>query len=203
MAETLWQLLHSELIIQKHTIAPHIEAVNRMLDGDRALLEIMFDSDEFDILAAGPMSFITLPQDHKLLVGYDDIRVIHVFDALLYMHTDDSNRLNLRSFVSQKLKSKYAYLGLAPEEQHEILKSYRDLLYALEHEGKRLTAFSLHVVVPALQRFVRSKKFMLFSTKPIFYTLECISALCLEHKDFIPSTEFFEETRHGGIQRAL
>jgi len=106
MADALYRLVHSELIIQKHTIAPHIEATKRMLSGDRELLERTLDTDEFDILAAGPMSFIDLVADHKLLVGYDDIQLVQAFDALLYLHANDSNRMALRSFVAENLKSK-------------------------------------------------------------------------------------------------
>jgi hypothetical protein len=203
MADVLCRLVQSELIIQKHTVGPHIEAIKRILSGDRALLELTLDADEFDILSAGPMSFIQLPQDHKLLVGYDDIRIIQAFDALLYLHSDDSNRLALRSFVAKNLKSKKNFLELSVEHQHDTLNTYWDYLRALEHEGKRLAAFAFHIFSPMLRGYAGSKKFKLFTTKPIFETLDRISSLQSEYKEFVPSQEFFKQSRDGGIQGAL
>ena len=112
MVDVLYKLVQSELIIQKHTIGPHIEATKRILSGDHELLELTLDTDEFDILAAGPLTVIKLPDDHKLLVGYDNIQILQAFDALLYLHADDTGRLALRAFVAGNLKSKKQFLEL-------------------------------------------------------------------------------------------
>jgi len=203
MADVIAKLVQSELIIQKHTIAPHIEATKRILSGDEQLLELTLDTDEFDILAAGPLTFIKLPDDHKLLVGYDNIQIIQAFDTLLHLHADDTNRLALRAFVSQNLKSKRQFLELSDDHQHDILNTYWDYLRSLEHEGKRLTAFAFHILAPMLRRYIGAKKFWIFRTKSISETLDSIESLVSQYADFVPSQEFFEQTRDGGIQGAL
>ncbi|MGH8042076.1 MAG: hypothetical protein ACREPN_08550 [Rudaea sp.] len=203
MADVLCRLVQSELIIQKHTVGPHIEAIKRILSGDRALLKLTFDMDEFDILSAGPMSFVQLPEDYKLLVGYDDIRIIQAFNVLQYLYSNDSNRLGLRSFVAENLKSKKKFLDLNVEQQHDVLNTYGDHLRALEHEGKRFAAFAFHVLSPTLRKYASSVKFRLFTTKPIFETLDRIASLQLEYKEFVPPQEFFRQSRDGGIQGAL
>jgi|CXWL01.1.fsa_nt_gi hypothetical protein len=203
MADVLYRGVQSELIIQKHTVDPHIEAIKRMLSGDRALIELTLDTDEFDILSAGPMSFVQLPENYKLLVGYDDIHIIQAFDALLYLHSNDTTRLALRSFVAENLKSKKKFLELGIEHQQDILNTYWDYLRGLEHEGKRLAAFAFYIFSPMLRAYAGSWKFKLFATKPIFQTLDRIASLQEEYKELVPSQEFFKQSRDGGIQGAL
>lgn len=203
MADVMFRIVQSELIIQKHTVMPHIEAVKQILSGNQQLLEITLDADEFDILSAGPMSFIKLPDDHKLLVGYDNIHITQAFDTLLYLHTEDTNRLALRSFVAENLKSKKKFIELNTEHQQDILNTYWDYLRSIEHEGKRITVFAFHIFVPMLRKYVCLKKFKIFTTKPILETLNQIEALQEEHKESVPSSEFFKQSRDGGIQSAL
>lgn len=203
MADVIHKLVESELIIQKHTIRPHIEATKRILSGDHKLLELTLDSDEFDILSAGPITFMNLPDDHKLLVGYDNIQILQAFDTLLYLHIDDTNRLALRDFVAVELKSKKKFLEIDRDHQTDVLNTYWDYLRALEHEGRRLIAFSLYILVPLLREYVGSKKFMLFRTKSIAETLERLEGLQKQYQEFIPGPEFFQQSRDGGIQGAL
>jgi hypothetical protein len=203
MVDVLYRLVHAELIILKHTIAPHIEATKRMLSGDCKLLEVTLDADEFDILAAGPMTAIDLPPDHKLLVGYDNIQLVRAFDSLLYLNSDDTQRTALRSFVAENLKSKKKFLEIGIEHQHDILNTYWDYLRALEHQANRLVAFAFHIFTPMLRTYAGSKRFTLFSTKQVFAMLDRISALQSDFKDFVPTPEFFKQSRDGGIQRVL
>lgn len=203
IADVLYKLAHSELIIQKHTIGPHIEATKRILSGDHELLELTLDTDEFDILAAGPLTFMQLPDDHKLLVGYDDIQIVQAFDALLHMHADDTNRLALRALVAGRLKSKRQFLELSEVHQVDALNTYWGYLRSLEHEGKRLTAFIFYIMVPRLRTYIGSKKFALFRTKPISRTLDRVEGLHLQYEEFVPGPEFFRQTRDAGIQGVL
>lgn len=203
MADVLSRLLQSELVIQKHTIWPHIEATKRILSGDNKLLELTLDTDEFDILAAGPLNFINLPDDHKLLVGYDNIQIVQAFDTLLYLHADDTNRLALRAFAAENLKRKRQFLELPHEQQGDILNTYWDYLRSLEHEGKRLAAFAFYIFAPMLRMYISARKFTLFRTKSISETLDRIEDLHQQYQDFVPSQNFFEQTRDGGIQGAL
>ncbi len=203
MADVLSKLVQSELLIQKHTIGPHIEAAKRILSGDNQLLELTLDTDEFDILAAGPLTFIGLPDDHKLLVGYDNIQIVQAFDTLLYMHADDTNRLALRSFAAENLKSKRQFLELTREHQNDILNTYWDYLRSLEHEGKRLAAFAFYIFAPMLRTYIGARKFALFSTKSVLETLDRIEGLHRQYQNFVPSQNFFKQTLDGGIQGAL
>jgi len=203
MVDVLYKLVQSELIIQKHTIVPHIEATKRILSGDHELLELTLDTDEFDILAAGPLTFMKLPDDHKILVGYDNIQIVQAFDTLLHLHTDDTNRLALRAFVSENLKSKKRFLEASEDHQADVLNTYWDYLRALEHEGKRLAAFTFYIVVPMLRTYIGSKKFALFRTKSISDTLDQVQGLHGQYKEFVPGPEFFQQTRDAGIQGAL
>ncbi|MEQ5803037.1 hypothetical protein [Halomonas sp. H10-9-1] len=203
MVDVLGRIVHSELIIQTHTIGPHIDATERILSGDRRLLELTLDTDEFDILAAGPMTFIKLPDDHKLLIGYDNIKIIQAFDTLLYLNSDDTNRLALRSFVADNLKSKRKFLEFSDEQQADVLNTYWDYLRSLEHEGKRLAAFSFYVFVPMLRTYISAKKFAIFRTRAISNTLDQIEFLRKQYQDVVPPPDFFEQTRDGGIQGEL
>lgn len=203
MADVLYKLVQSELIIQKHTIRPHIEVTKRILSGDHELLERTLDTDEFDILATRPFTFMKLPDDHKLLVGYDNMQILQAFDALLHFHTDDTTRLALRTFIAGNLKSKKQFLELSGNHKADVLNTYWDYLRELEHEGKRLTAFAFYVIVPLLRTYIDSKKFALFRTKSISDTLDQVQSLHGQYEEFVPGPEFFQKTRDGGIQGAL
>lgn len=203
MADVLYKLVQSELILQRHTIGPHIEATKRILAGDHDLLELTLNTDEFDILGAGPLTFMKLPEDHKLLVGYDNIQILQAFDALLYFHADDTNRLALRDFVQGNLKSKMQFLELSEDHQADVLNTYWDYLRSLEHEGERLTAFAFYIIVPMLRTYIGSKRFFLFNTRSISDTLDKVQSLHGQYEDFVPGPEFFQKTRDAGIQGAL
>jgi hypothetical protein len=203
MADVVRRLVQSELIIQKHTIIPHIEATKRILSGDRELLELALDTDEFDILAAGPITFMRVPDDHKILVGYDNIQIVQAFDALLYLHADDTNRLALRAFVSKHLKSKKRFIEASEDHQADILNTYWDHLRALEHEGKRLAAFTFYIIAPMLRAYIGTRRFAIFRTKSISDTLDQVQSLHAEYKEFVPGPDFFQATRDSGIQRVL
>lgn len=76
-----------------------------------------------------------IPDDHKLLVRYDNIQILQAFDTLLYSHTDDTNRLVLRTFVAAELKSKKKFLENDGDHHADVLNTYLDYLRSLEHEG--------------------------------------------------------------------
>ena len=171
--------------------------------GDYELLELTFDSDEFDILTAGPMNFLQLPADHQLLVGYDKIRIIQAFDTIRHLHSNDSNRIAMNKLVAENLKSKKKFLEFSVEHQQDILNTYLDYLRALAHEGRRLVFFGLRVFAPALRQYIQGKRFTFFSTKSVVEGLDLLSNLKLEYGEFIPSQDFAEQTKHGGIQGAL
>ena len=83
MTDVTVRLLHSSLIIQNNTILPHIKATKRIIDGDSNLLNTTLLADEFDILTDGAMKFNHLPEEYKVLIGYDNLRLIQCFETIL------------------------------------------------------------------------------------------------------------------------
>ena len=103
MAAVAQRLLHSSLVIKQNTIIPHIEAAKQIISGNQDLLNKTFLSDEFDILNEGMPEFNSLPEDYKVLLGYDDIDLLHAFETIIYMNKNDITRNNLNSFVKLNL----------------------------------------------------------------------------------------------------
>lgn len=99
VADVCFRVVQSELILLKHTINPHIEAMKKIFSGDQALLEKMFVSDEFDILKSPPMKFEHLSEEYKLLIGYDDIKLVQMIDTLNYMISIEYNQSDLNNIV--------------------------------------------------------------------------------------------------------
>jgi len=203
MADVALRTIHSELILHKHTIAPHIKAVKRMLSGEQELLELALDTDEFDILTADALSFPQLLSDHKILVGYDNIKLIQAFDTLLYMNLNESSRVALNNFVAENLKSKKRFFELSNENQQDMLNTYLNYLRAIEHDANRIVAFTMYIFAPMLKTYIETKKFRFFSTKDIAGALDNIQSIETEFREFIPQPDFFEQSMSGGIQGAL
>jgi hypothetical protein len=111
------RLLHSSLIIKKNTILPHLNATEKILKGDHDLLDKMFLADEFDILTDGSIDFNDLPEEHRVLVGYDDIHLLQAFESLLHFNKIDSTNNSLNDFVKVNLKSELSFRSKSSDEQ--------------------------------------------------------------------------------------
>jgi hypothetical protein len=204
MADVCMRLLHSEFILKKHTIDPHIEAAKKIIEGDRDLLETTLLSDEFDILTAGSIEFSHLPQDYKLLIGYDDIRLLQMFEMVGYLHMNESNRVSLNEFVKNNLKSAHDFLSLPIEKQHDILSTYSDYLDSLGHESNRFISFVARVIAPELKKYLINERFAFFSTSSAIDIFNSIDTIIEEYEEMIPGPEFFETVvKSGGIQSAM
>lgn len=203
MLDVAFRILSSELILKKHTIIPHIEATKRIINGDNALLEKALLADEFDILKAGPMRFEHLPTDYKLLVGYDNIEIVQMFDTLLFLHEQDANRVHLNEFVKIHLKSIGSFLSKNSGEREDVLNTYWDLLSSIEHESNRVLIFIVGILSPKFTSYINSWQFILFKTAGPKNRLREISALAEKNHELIPDEGYMEKVRHGGIQNAL
>ena len=95
ICDSSMRILFSEFILVRHTILPHIEATERIAEGDEELLAKTFLANEFDILTAGASSFSHLLNDYSLQIGYDDIKLVQMYEALLYLHKNEANRISL------------------------------------------------------------------------------------------------------------
>jgi len=203
MVDVAFRLLHSSFILQKNTILPHIEATKMMLAGDQDLLNKTLLADEFDILTDSSMKFNHLPEEYKVLVGYDNLRLIQSFETILYMYENDSKRKSLNEYVKMNLKSMLAFKDKNKKEQEDLLNTYWDYLSSLEHEENRILALVVHVFLPSVLEYLNKIKF-LFCNKKNVNSILCMSEkLQEEHKDLIPTTDFFQESVSGGIQKLI
>lgn len=193
----------SAFILLKHTILPHIEATQRILKGETDLLEDMFMADEFDILKAGPIAYSHLSEEQKVLLGYDDIDLVQMFETINYLASSDTNRLNLNDFVKNNLKSRHEFTNFSADRQNDILNTYWDYLESIKHEENRLIAFISMIMVPKMKSYAREFRFLLFSTKAVKAILVKIEKDQTEYAELIPANDFFERSKIGGIQSAL
>lgn len=203
MLDVAFRILSSTLVIKNHTIVPHIEATKRIIKGDSELLKKMLLTDEFDILKAGPMDFSHLPNEFKVLVGYDDIELVQMFDTFLYVTSIDENRLHLIEFVKSNLKSANNFLSKETQEREDILNTYWDILESLDHEQRRVLVFVRDILLPSLCHYVGGYQFLIFRTSPAKKKISTIVSLIEENIDSFPEEGYMEKVRHGGIQGAL
>jgi hypothetical protein len=203
MVDVSFRLLQSRLILRKNTIIPHIEAAKKMIAGDRDLLSKTFLADEFDILTDGTIDFNNLPEEYKVLVGYDDIQLLQAFETILYLNRIDKTRNSLNEFVKQNLKSKLSFENKSRDEQDDILSSYWDYLDKLDHEQNRIIAFVLHIFLPRVRQYINLMSFILYSKKNITKQLDRAMDLYNKFRNIIPDPSFFEKSVSGGIQNII
>ena len=203
MLDVAFRVLSSTLVVKNHTILPHIEATKRILKGDSELLEKTLLTDEFDILKASPMSFAHLPNEFKVLVGYDDIELVQMFDTFLYVYSVDENRIHLIEFVKSDLKSVNEFLSKKSEEREDILNTYWDILESLDHESNRILVFVRDLLLPKLSQYISGHQFFLFRTSVAKDKVVSILSLIESNQDSFPEKGYMEKVRHSGIQGAL
>ena len=203
MLDVAFKIMSSTLVVKNHTILPHIEATKRILKGDSELLNQMLLTDEFDILKARPMLFKHLPNEFKVLVGYDNIELVQTFDTLLYIYGTDENREHLLEFVRSNLKKANKLLSEGKEEQQDILNTYWDILESLDHESSRVLLFVRDILLPNLTSYISGYQFFLFRTSVAKNRIATITSLIESNQDSFPEESYMEKIKHGGIQRAL
>jgi hypothetical protein len=203
MTDVSLRLLQSSLILRKNTIIPHIEAAKKMIAGDRELLKKTFLADEFDILTDAAIDFNNLPEEYKVLIGYDDIQLLQAFETILHLNRIAKTRNSLIDFVKLNLKSEHAFAKKSQDEQVDILSTYWDYLDKLDHEENRIIAFVLHIFLPRVRQYINRKSFLLYSKKNITSQLDGEVDLRNKYRSIIPDPSFFEKSVSGGIQRII
>ncbi|MCS6159839.1 hypothetical protein ACRN9F_23570 [Shewanella oncorhynchi] len=198
-----YKILFSELSIIKATIVPHIKAIERILEGDEKLLTTMFLANEFDILKVPSPKITNLPDDYLLVVGYDDIQLVSIYETLAYINSDDACRQDLNECVKNKLKNMNAFMVLTAEEKTDILHEYYDHLINIEHASKRKIFFILYQVAPSFSRYVRRYQFWLYSKRSLNTEMQKIKNAAAEYKDYLPAADFGHESMNGGIQKEI
>jgi hypothetical protein len=197
------RILSAEIIVLVHTIKPHIEASYRIAKGDQKLLETMFLTDEFDILTEAGPDFSHIPNEFSLQLGYDNLVLVQVYDTLLFMFRSDSARSSLNNFVKENLKSMDGFLQKGDSERVDILYTYIDYLDRLEHEASRLIFMIAYNVLPRLEDYITSYKFMFYSTKHAKKTIQMTKSILRDNASVIPKPNFAEKVRNGGIQNEI
>jgi len=197
------RMLSSEFIVLINTIKPHIEASYRIIKGNKELLDIMLLTDEFDILTEAGPDFSHIPNEFSLQLGYDNLELVQVYDTLLYLFRSDSARSSLNHFVKENIKSMDGFLQKEESDRIDILNTYIDYLDRLEHEAKRLIFMIAYNVLPRLENYISSNKFIFYSTGHAKKTIQMTKDILRDNAAYVPKHDFMETVRNGGIQSEL
>jgi len=197
------KLLYSNLIIKEKTILPHIEATKRILKGDKKLLNIMFKSDEFDILTSPSLEFNHLPQEYKLLMGFDDMKTLQAIEFLSSLIIDNSSKTNLNDFVKNNLKSELAFYSKSENEQVDLLQIYWDYLDQIDHTIDRINGYIINILVPTIKKYKNKRNFFFFYKKEINKNLKELIKLKKEFEHIIPDIEQLKNNLDNGIQKEI
>jgi len=198
-----YKILFSELSILKATVTPHIKAIERILDGDNDLLTTMFLADEFDILKNSSPKLTHLSDEYLLLVGYDDMYLVSMYETLLYLERDVVNRRNFNDFVKKDLKNMNAFLALREETQTDILHEYYDHLTSIEHATNRKVFFIVYALLPLFFKYIKTYKFWLYSKVNIKNEKKKIKQVLTNYNEFVPKSDFGQQSMNGGIQKEI
>lgn len=197
------RLLFANLIVKKHTILPHIKATQKIIKGDSQLLDIMFKADEFDILSGQSIEFNHLPEEYKLLVGYDSMKTLQAIEFIRALTMDNSSKVNLNEFVKDYLKSELKFNSKLESEKLDILNTYWDYLDQVDRHIDRVNGFIINMLIPTIDSYKRKFGFKFFPTKEISRNLKKMRATQKEYNDLIPSIEKIKSNFGSGIQKVL
>lgn len=197
------RLLQSSLVIKNNTITPHIKAAKKILTGDKDLLETMFLSDEFDILSEQYINYSGVPENHKILIGYDNIDLLQTFETMVYLSSITSSNNDFNNFVKDNLKNSILFFGKTEDERNEILNIYWDYLSKIEHREDRLIAFILYIALPLIDSYTKQRQFMLYKKQNFHNHFKQVSLICEKYKNILPNKDFFHKSVSGGIQNAV
>lgn len=203
MLDITYRLLHSTLVILKHTVIPHIVVAGKILNGDEILLKKTFDIDDFNILTDNVLQFSGLSEEYKILLGFDDIEMVSVFEAVIYLNSNISTKNSLNTFCEKEFYSYNNFISKSKQAQAECLNKYIDFLYRIKHDNKRILHFIAYVVIPRLLKYSKSLRFIFFSKAAIKDLKVLLVKDFKDYKDFIPPQNWLEEVKNGGVQNFI
>ena len=201
--DVCFRIFEVNMILKKHTILPHIEAIERVFNGEVKLLKEMFESGDFKILPDKSLYFSLLPEEYRVLLGCDNIRLIQAFEAMVYLYSQSSNSEALNNHVNDYLASETHFLSLSGPEQTEILESYLGNLNSVKHENDRAIWFVFFVMLPALNKYSKSMQFLGFNLKSIKSSQKQIALKIQEYNDLLPDQDLMNKKKESGIQSKL
>jgi hypothetical protein len=203
MAALVRRFLQSSLILRRNTILPHIAATKRIMEGDEELRRQMFLADEFDILAGDSPRFESLPEEHRVLIGYGDIDLLQSFEYILSHNQSDRSERSLNDYVKRCLKSELDFLKKGPEERVECLSTYWDYLAKVDHVHERNIAFVLQIFLPKVREYANRFEFLLHSKRNVLAQIRMAEVLASDFQDVVPAPDFVVKLSQGGIQNLV
>jgi len=163
----------------------------------------MFKSDEFDILTSPSLEFNHLPQEYKLLMGFDDMKTLQAIEFLSSLIIDNSSKTNLNDFVKNNLKSELAFYSKSENEQVDLLQIYWDYLDQIDHTIDRINGYIINILVPTIKKYKNKRNFFFFYKKEINKNLKELIKLKKEFEHIIPDIEQLKNNLDNGIQKEI
>lgn len=203
MSDALFRLLLISITMKKHTIIPHITAIKKIISGDDQLLDKIFSMDDFDILTDKPIKFDHLPREYKILLGYDDITLVQMYETLGYLSENDKTKDTFNHFTKENLKSRNEFCKKSDEDKKDVLENYLDYLERIEHEENRALVFIVEMIYPKIKEYIRSPSIWLYSKKSIRTSLEKIEYIKNQNVDIIPNIDYMENKMRSGTQNLV
>ena len=199
MADSFQRALHSNLIIKVHTILPHLEAIQKIIDGDNGLLYDMIINDDVDVLQDKAFRFMSLPDEYKVLVANDDVELVQIWDALNYLQDTAQEK---KHFGSQELSTFDGFMSLDHRRRNDILDARRKFLERRLHEADR-TIDHIRRFYPRLQEYMKNWQFIFYQKKSFWKKMIDIDEILQAYKRDLPPAELLEQRRLSGIKKAL
>lgn len=203
IVDVLQKVLFSNCFLKAKTVLPHIRAMERVLDGEVSLLQTMFDNDDIDILTDQIEHFYGLTEEHKILIGLDDLQLLQMFEKIICLEKNDSTIRPMNKFVKNNLKSIDDFNSLDVSQQQSCLTTYLNYLQRIDHSFTRTIFMITKTAKPRAEEYEKRKEFMLFSRKNIKSILSKIDEVIDEYKEIIPKDDFTKEMSEGGIQNQI
>ena len=201
--DVCFRIIESNMILKKHTILPHIEAIERVFKGEAELLKALFDTGDFKILTEKSLNFNLLPEEHKVLVGCDNMKLVQAFEAMVYLYSQNSKSEALNNHVNDYLISETQFLLLSNPEKSEILETYLGNLESVKHENDRVIWFALFIMLPALNKYAKSIQFLGFNMKSIKSSQKQIATKVQLYEELLPDKDLMNKKKESGIQSML
>jgi hypothetical protein len=199
IADSLQRALHCSLIIKIDTIIPHIEAVERILQGEYRILEQMIENDDINILQDDSFHFPSLPENYKILLGIDDIEIIQMWDAFRHLQEKAAVKKHL---WSEELSNFDSFMSLSQQRREQILRQRRDFLERKLLEADR-TIQLIRLFYPRVRRYMDGINFVFRSKTSFRRAISHIEHILASHADYLPPANFLEQRRVSGIKQAL
>lgn len=198
-----YRTLLETAILKKHTVKPHIIAIEKILNGDIKLLAELFKMDDFHILTEKPEVHSYLPNEYLLQVGTDNLKLMQLYNHLLVLKKEYTASDNLNVIVSNHLNDWMKFNDESDSDKTKILDMYGRKLHKVEDSLDRLMWFVLYLIVPEVKIYTDSIISMPYMKNDIRKKLNDINKITEDYSDMIPPSNLMKEIKYSGIQSKL